>query len=429
LPMIAGRDATSGKARRSELRDPSEDESLPLAGVEVVEFGQYIAGPGAAQLLADLGAAVTKVEPPDGDPVRSVGIYGTAMLRTYNRKKRSIVLDLKTRQGREVASRLVSVADVVVHNMRPGNMERFGLGAADVRRLNPGVVYARVVGFGDHGPSRARPGYDIAAQAESGIMAINGDPASDPQRVGFSVVDAAAAYCLSQGILAALLKQARTGVCEDVVVSLLDVAIHLQGTVWNEYQQTDIVPERSGNGQPNAAPAADLVHVKDGDVVVSAYTDVHWERLCTLLGRADLVADPRFADNRVRVAHRLDLLDILSDAFRAMTRAEVVALLSGEGLVVGAVLDHSEVLASPDVVADHYFTSAVGETGERFTVPALPFRIGTQVVNGGMVPRVGQHAAEILAALGYTPEQVRDLVADGVVGSSGPTTKRPQPPT
>ncbi|MFD6064619.1 CoA transferase, partial [Rhodococcus wratislaviensis] len=188
----------------------------PLDGVRVVDFGQFIAAPAATQILVDLGADVIKVEPVTGEAARTIGLYGEAILRTYNRGKRAVAVDLATPRGQQLAHRLIADADIVVQNLRPGVMERFGLGAAAVRAAHPQVIYATVSGFGLHGPSKQRAGLDIAAQAESGIMWVTGEADGEPQRVGFPVVDAAAAQVFAQAILGAYVRRLRFGTGDEV---------------------------------------------------------------------------------------------------------------------------------------------------------------------------------------------------------------------
>ncbi|GAA1249032.1 CoA transferase [Prauserella halophila] len=387
----------------------------PLAGVRVVDFGQYVAGPGAAQVLADLGADVVKVESPGGDPARGIGAYGEAMMRCYNRRKRSIAVDLKNPEGAAVAWRLVAEADVVVQNMRPGAMRALGFGPRDVRRLNPGVVYVEISGFGVNGPSRERAALDIAAQAESGIMNVTGEAEGDPQRVGFVLVDAAAAANAAQAVLAALFRRERTGEGDHVELSLLGVAIHLQGTVWSEYEQTGNLPRRKGNGQPTLAPAADLVRTSDGKIVLSAYTDKHWRQLCALIDRLDLVDDRRFADNAARVANREELAGVLGDAFGSYTSEEAVRLLSTGGVVAGAVRDHEEVIQAPDVTEGGHLVAGT-VAGECFHTPTLPFRMASwPVTEAGSPPAVGEHTVGILRELGYSEDAIESLGSSGAV--------------
>ena len=349
-------------------------DDLPLSGITVVDFGQYIAAPGAAQTLADLGADVLKIEGPGGDQARGIGVYGEAIMRAYNRRKKSIVLDLKAEDDLRHARALIARADVVIHNLRPGVMEKLGLSADEIRELNPTVILAAVSGFGTDGPSRRRPGLDIAAQAETGMMSVTGEADGDPQRVGFPLVDHATSYVVTQAVLAALFRRERTGLGDDIDVSLLDVAIDLQCVNWGEYSLTGVAPHRRGNGQPTAAPAADIFPTADGSIVVSAYTEQRFTQLCDLAGRPDLPKDPRFADNPARVAHRGELLAALTPFFAGLDTEAALTALTSVGIVAGAVRTYDQVPSAPDVIASGIFTTGSTADGHTYSIPGLPYR-------------------------------------------------------
>jgi crotonobetainyl-CoA:carnitine CoA-transferase CaiB-like acyl-CoA transferase len=346
----------------------------PLAGVRIVELGQYIAVPAATQVLADMGADVVKVEPPRGEQARDAGAYGAGMIRVYNRGKRSVCLDLQSGPGREQLLALLAHADAFVQNLRPGALDRLGLGAEVVRAANPRLVQVNLSGYPYDSPSAARPGLDIAAQAEGGMMSVTGEPDRDPVRVGFAVVDSAASYAVVQATLAGVLRAGRTGTGSLVDVSLLEVALHLQSAMWGEWSVTGEPPARRGNGQATVAPAADLVATSDGHVVVSAYVQEHFARLCAVLGRPELAEDPRFADNDARVRNRAALRAELSAGLGSLSSAEAVALLQGNGIVAGAVLDYRQVAGSPDVRASAILGSGVADDGAPFCYPRLPMR-------------------------------------------------------
>lgn len=391
--------------------------SAPLEGVRVVDFGQFIAAPAATQVLADLGADVIKVEPVTGEAARIIGVYGEAILRTYNRGKRAIALDLKDPRGRAIAERLIADADIVVQNLRPGVMESFGLDAASVRARHPGIVYSTVSGFGLHGPSRNRPGLDIAAQAESGIMWVTGEADGEPQRVGFPVVDAAAAHVFAQAVLGAFVRKVRFGLGDEVEVSLLEVAVHLQGPNWGEFLLTGQSPQRRGNGQPTIAPAADLMPTLDGAIVVSAYSPPHFARLCALIGRNDLTEDPRFATNEDRVANRSPLLVELRAAFAPMTSDAAMELLTGNGVVAGRISGYDEVFKNPDVEATGLFIEAIEPDGATHPTLRSPWHLAS--VGDGprtAAPRLGEHTAEVLGDHGYTRAEIEELAAAAVIG-------------
>ncbi|MEV0084721.1 CoA transferase [Saccharopolyspora sp. NPDC050642] len=390
--------------------------SAPLKGVKVVDFGQYIAAPGAGALLAGLGADVIKVEPLGGESARNIGSFGDGMLRAYNRGKQAIALDLRHPLGRETGHRLASGADVVVQNMRPGAMERMGLGATQLRERNPALVYASVSGFGMHGPSRQRPGLDIAAQAESGIMSLTGAAGGDPQRVGLALVDAATSHALAQAILAALFRRERTGDGAEIEISLLEVAIHLQAPNFAEYFATGTIPTRRGNGQATVAPAADLIRTSDGFVVLSAYTDAHWATLCRLIERIDLLTDPRFETNEMRVANRRKLLQELGAALSARTTEDCVRWLSENGLVVGAVRNYEQVPEAADVVAAGIFARGRDADGGEETYVGLPYHfMGWTPETSAPPPALGEHSIAVLEQAGFSTDEVTALVARGIV--------------
>lgn len=384
--------------------------ATPLAGVQVVDFGQYIAGPGAAMTLAELGASVIKVEPLAGDQARHIGRYGESMVRAYNRGKRSIALDLKSEAGREAALRLVARADVVIQNLRPGVVESLGLGPQALRARFPRLIYLSISGFGRRGPSHERPGYDIAAQAESGLMSVTGEPDRPPQKVGVPIVDAAAAHLGAQAVLAALYGREKSGVGASIDTSLLDVAMHLQAATWADFLGGGPEPTRIGDGQPHNAPAAEVVPTRDGHIVLSAYADEHWRRFCRVIGRAELAEDPRFNSNPQRVANRAALRAVLRECLSGRSSEECVALLSGNQIVAGAVRSYAQVLQSPDIAAGGLIVEAVGADGTRYRALGLPYRIDdAEPLAPPAAPACGADTDALLAELGYGSDQILDL--------------------
>lgn len=391
--------------------------AAPLADVRVLDFGQYIAGPGAAMALGELGATVIKVEPLAGDQARHIGRYGESMVDAYNRGKRSIAIDLKTEQGRQVALRLIATADVVIQNLRPGVVDKLGLGASQMRALYPRLIYLSVSGFGSVGPSSERPGYDIAAQAESGLMSVTGEPDGLPQKVGVPIIDAAAAQLGAQAILAALFARERSGAGQTLEVSLLETALHLQAATWCEYLGGAPEPTRRGDGQPHNAPAADIVPTRDGHIVLSAYAEDHWQRFCRVVGRDELANDPRFCTNEKRVAHRAELRAALRECLSGRSSEECIDLLGRNQIVAGAVRRYSDVLASADVAASGILVDAAAPSGRRYRAIGRPYRFGDAPrPSPAAAPECGEHGAEVLAEAGYSEDEINALRQSRVVG-------------
>ncbi|MEV0699627.1 CaiB/BaiF CoA-transferase family protein [Saccharopolyspora sp. NPDC050389] len=257
---------------------------------------------------------------------------------------------------------------------------------------------------------------DVTAQAESGMMSITGAADGDPQRVGFTVVDIATADLLAQAILAALFARERTGRGEHIQISLIEVAVHLQAACWAEYGTTGVEPRRCGNPQPTVAPGADVVQVKDGKVVISAYQDEHWRLLCTTIGRPELADDPRFSDNPQRVAHRDELRKILEAAIGDQTRDEVLARFNRQGIVAGNIRDYREVPGAPEVEELGIFLSVDSPDGVPIRLPRPPFRADGWSYGTESAPRCGQHTAEVLAEIGYAPDEVESMLSGAANG-------------
>ncbi len=389
---------------------PERAPATPLRGVRVIDLGQYIAGPGAAMTLAELGAEVIKVEPMAGDQARHIGRYGESMVRAYNRGKRSIALDLKSERGREVAMRLIGRSDVVIQNLRPGAVAKLGLAPEVVRARFPRVIYLSISGFGSRGPSSDRPGYDIAAQAESGLMSVTGEPGRPPQKVGVPIIDAAAAHLGAQAVLAALFGRERSGVGETLETSLLEVAMHLQASTWCDYLGGGPEPTRIGDGQPHNAPAAEVLPTRDGHIVLSAYAEEHWARLCQVLGREDLATDPRFATNTRRVENREALRAVLKDCLCEFSSAECVQRLGGQQIVAGAVRSYAQVLDSPDIAASGILVNTPSAEGPGYRVVGLPYRFGEAARPApAAAPEPGADTDTLLRDAGYSDAEIAAL--------------------
>lgn len=387
----------------------------PLAGVRVLEFGGYIAGPCLTSALADLGAEVVKVEPLDGDPSRRMGPYGIGMVVNFLRDKASIALDLNDAECRDIARELASHAEVLVQNLRPGTMEGFGLDAGTLTALNPRLVYVSVPGYHSTGAHPRRPGYDGTLQAESAMMSLTGVAGGEPLRVGFPVVDVATAQLGVQAVLAALLARERSGRGAVVEVPMYDAALTFMSMIVTTYWLTGRQPPRSGNGQPYNAPGSDVVATADGHILISAYLDDHWARLCTALARPGLIVDERFRTNDARVAHRPEMLRQLESALAATTAEDACALLARSGIACGVVRDLESLTRSAEFQAGAFRLPVElpdGTTGWGIRTLHLDRRESRP----HRVSAVGEDSEAILASLGWPADAVARLKERGVLG-------------
>jgi crotonobetainyl-CoA:carnitine CoA-transferase CaiB-like acyl-CoA transferase len=371
-------------------------DRFALTGIRVLEIAQNLAGPYCAQILYDLGATVTKIEPPgNGDPARSwgppyVGGFGSIFAST-NRGKRSVTLDLRSPADGAVLRTLIGESDVVIEALRPGALATLGFGYEPARELNPRLIYGSVLAYGETGPLRTLPGYDPLMQAQSGIMSITGEPGGAPSRVGTSVVDMGAGMWLALAVLAALRERDRTGEGTRVSVALYDVAL-----AWNAYHLLGYVasgfaPERMGTEMPMIAPYG-AFPARDGQLMIAAASDGLYRRLCNALGVPQLIDDVRFRDNPTRVAHRDVLRAALEAATTSHTVAELLALLRQHGVPCAPVQDIAAVAVDPQTEA----SELLQRDGDQLTF-ALPLRFdGERPPARGAVPRAGEHTADVV---------------------------------
>lgn len=369
-------------------------EELPLAGIKVLELAQMIAAPSAGLLLADYGADVIKVEPPQGDSCRQLkspearALPVSPVFSGYNRNKRLIREDLQRPDARARVLELADEADVLIESSRPGAMERLGLGPDALLARNPRLVYASVSGFGTGPVGRALGGVDIVVQAESGMMSTTGYPDGPPTKVGFTVIDAACGHALTHGILAALLRRARTGRGDVVRLSLYEMSLHLQTGPLCEYMATGMQPPRPGNSAPLSAPA-EAFRCRDGYIVISAYLEPHWKSFTSVIGAPQLQADPRFSDATARVTHRAALVREIESRLITRDGAAWARLLRAESIVCGLVKGYAAVAADA-VTAECGALAAAGEgpavrspvhlDRTRPVVPAAPLDAGPSTV-------------------------------------------------
>ena len=387
---------------------PGNRPAGPLSGLLVADFSRVLAGPYATMLLADLGADVIKVESPGGDDTRQWVPPVTADGRsTYfmaiNRNKRSVALDLKDPRDLGLARELARRADVFVQNFKPGGLARFGLDYESVRAANPAIIYASISGFGSGG-GKDLPGYDLMVQAMSGLMSLTGDPSGPPFRAGISVFDVIAGLHTTIGVLAALAHRSATGEGQHVEASLLASALSGMVNQTSAWVAGGVVPFRMGNAHPSLFPYEPLP-TGDGELIVTAGNDAQFARLCEMIGAPDLAADPRFARNEGRTAHRDELKPLLAERLKTRTAAEWFRDLIAGGVpcgpintVDGGVAFAAEVGLEP-VVAAGSGDAAVPSVRHPLTFSRTPPRYDLPP------PQLDEHGEQVRAWLASPPPE------------------------
>jgi crotonobetainyl-CoA:carnitine CoA-transferase CaiB-like acyl-CoA transferase len=392
----------------------------PLDGIKVLDLTQFMAGPFCTMLLADMGADVIKIEKPSGgDDIRRSGppfINGeSAAFMGINRNKRSIVIDLKSDEGQSILHRMAGAADVVVENMRPGTMDRMGLGYQDLHRENPALVYCSISGFGTTGPYKDRPGFDLMAQGMSGLMSITGVAGGPPMRNGPPITDLNAGIYAAFGIMNAYVSRLKTGMGQHIDASLLEAGIAY--TIWESamFFATGVPPGPVGSGHHLSAPYQAFA-TKDSYIMVGGANQANWVRLCGATGREDLLGEERFASNALRMQNVVPLEDTLQDTLSQQSTAHWQEVLERAGVPCGPINDMAEVFADPQVTArdmvvelEHPLAGTTRNIGVPIKLSETPGSVRTAA------PTLGQHTDAVLAGYDYAADDINGLRTRGVV--------------
>jgi crotonobetainyl-CoA:carnitine CoA-transferase CaiB-like acyl-CoA transferase len=401
-----------------------------LDGIQILDLTHGVAGPYATMLLGDLGADVLKVEMPGrGDASRYMNVstrfesqiprVGGDYFMSINRNKRSVALDLKSEQGRDIARALAGHADLVVQNFRPGVVERLGLGPRDLMAGNTRLIYASLSAYGSFGPLAAQPGMDVAIQARSGVMSITGHESSDdPIKPGVSLADFSGGAHLVIATLAALLQRATTGQGSEIHVSLLDATVSMLSNYSVAVLDGDADIAKMGSGHPQLAPF-EAVPTKDGHIVIAPGTNHLFRELCRVLDRPDLAQDERFSSNPHRVRNRRALLDELELKFRQHTTAEWLTTLELEQIPCAPVNSLRQAYDDPQLIANGMLREVVHPKLGKVSQLGAPYRIDGDVLPIRLPPPIlGQHTAEVLSeVLGMNPAQLAELAAANVIST------------
>ncbi|MYE54573.1 MAG: CoA transferase [Chloroflexi bacterium] len=394
---------------------------LPLQDIKVIDFSQILAGPFCTMLLADMGADVVKVEKPNGgDDTRRYGppfIEGeSAAFLTLNRNKRSIILDLKSEQGIAIVRRMLKDADVMIHNFRPGVVDRMGLAYDDVNAINPAIVYCTVSGFGTTGPYSSRAGFDLVAQGMSGLMSINGFPGAPPAKVGVPMADLNTGMFCAYGILTAYINRLATGQGQHVDASLIESGIAYTLYESATYFATGEVAGPLGSAHRMIAPYQAFA-TQDGYINIGAANQNNWERMCRAVGREDLLDDDRFASNPERMVSIDALTPIMEETFRTQTTGHWVEVLENAGVPCGPIYNIEQVYADPHVQSremavplEHHKSGSIRNIGVPVKLSDTPGSVRTPA------PLLGQHSDEVLCQYGYADADITTFREAGVLG-------------
>ena len=394
----------------------------PLDGIKVLDLSRIMAGPWCSQTLADLGADVWKIEAPDGgDDTRTWLAPALDGESTYfmsaNRSKRSAAVNLKTPEGRAIVRRMAQMADVFIENYRLGAMERFGLDYPALSEINPGLIYCSISGYGRSGPRRLEAGYDFAIQAESGLMAITGEPDGEPMKLGVAIADVGTGMYAAQAILAALFARSRDGKGQWIDLALHDCAVSLLANVAQGCLATGEAPGRFGNAHASVVPYQTF-RAADAVFVLAIGNDRQFRTLCeNVIDRPEMANDARFATNTGRIAHRGVLASMLDEVFAGRASREWLALLRQNGIPAGAVREVLEVLQSPEVEERAMSTTVSDARHGQLRIMASPLKLrGTPPRAPTPPPRLGEHTEALLReVLGVEPAQIAQWRAAGAI--------------
>lgn len=392
----------------------------PLSGLCVVEMGQLLAGPFCGQMLGDMGADVIKIEDPaKGDPLRQWGRelpQGNSLWWSIvGRNKRSITLNLREPEAQEIARRILSKADILIENFRPGTMERWGLGYAALQQLNPGLIMVRVSGFGQDGPYSQRAGYGAIGEAMGGLRYVVGDPSTPPSRVGISIGDTLAALFATIGSLAALREREASGHGQIVDSSIYESVLGVMESLVPEWQVSGYQRERSGAILPNVAPS-NVYPTRDGKwVLIAANQDTVFGRLANVMGQPELASDPRYATHGARGNHQAELDGIVAEYTSSQTAEDLEAALEKHGVPAGKIFRPVDMLTDPQYQARESIISVdhpvLGPVSMQNVFPKLSRTAGVVRWPG---PELGQHTAEVLAEIGITDDELSTLREKGL---------------
>lgn len=392
-----------------------------LEGVKILDLSRQLAGPFATMTMGDLGAEIIKVEPPvKGDDSRAWGPFVNGESCYYwscNRAKKSIVVDLKTNEGKEIIKKLAAEADIMIENFRVGVMERLGLDYEVMKEVNPKLIYCHITGYGEKGPDANRPAVDIAIQANTGLMSITGYPDQEPVKIGVSLCDLATGLFGTTGILAAYINRLKTGKGQKVSVSLMESMISWLVYHGIGYLAVGAIPGKYGSGMANIEPYR-AVKTKNGYVTLGVGNDTNFGRLCDVMGMPELAKDPRFAKNVDRYKNRKELIEIIEKFFAECDNKEIEEKMVAKGIPCGAIYNIGEALENEQVKAMGMIVNVPHPYMQDLRMIRTPINFSeANNISMQYPPRLGEHTKEVLKGLGYSEEKIDRLVDEKIVST------------
>lgn len=402
------------------MRGDKKETHGPLHGIRIVDVSQILAGPSGSMLMGDLGAEILKVESLSGDETRKTPPYfygeDSAYFWSINRNKKSIALDLKSPEGLEVFYDLVTKADVVFDNFRPGVLERLKIDYENLKTRNPKIICCSISSFGDTGPYRDRPGYDLIVQAMSGGMSITGEPGGPSLRAGVPIGDVMGGMAAVQGILAAYIARERTGRGQRLEISLLDTQIYYLTYIAQYFFHSGKVPGPIGSGHQSHVPYQ-AFKTKDIQIVIVAFQNNHFQKLCEAIGKPEWAEDPRFATREGRLENKSVLVSLMESHLQTHPAEEWLAKIQGAGIPAGPINTLDRVLSDPQVLAREMVVEIDGPGGKKIKTLGNPLKMSeTPVRTFSRPPRLGEHSREVLAnLLGYPEERIASLKEKGII--------------
>jgi crotonobetainyl-CoA:carnitine CoA-transferase CaiB-like acyl-CoA transferase len=402
------------------MTEAKTDSKGPLQGIRIIDLSMMLAGPTGSMLMGDLGAEVLKIEPLDGDETREAPPYyygeNSAYFWSINRNKKSVVINLKSAEGRQAFYDLVAKSDVVYDNYRPGVLERLKIDYENLKRYNPQIICCSISTFGYIGPYRDRPGYDLIVQAMSGGMSITGEPGGSPVRAGIPLGDLVGGLLAVHGILAAYIHRQKTGEGQRLEVSLLDGQVYLLTYVAQYYFHSGNIPGPIGSGHQSLVPYQ-AFKTKDIQIVIVAHQDHHFQRLCQAMGKPEWAEDPRFANRKARLENKSILIPMMESHLQTKGGDEWLEAIHKAGVPAGPINTLDRVLSDPQVLAREMVVEIDGPANDKIKTIGNPLKMEKTPANTfTRPPQLGEHTREVLQnILGYSLGKIESLKEAGAI--------------